>query len=151
MPLGALPEQAEDWVKTVDEMATEDAEVVEYVRSLEERATEVDLSQANGDQIAREFERYLRRRGSSGGSALLGERTVGPVPPRRGPAERRAPGLVVPGIAESPLRAARTPHDRTVLVEGSGSRETAASADVASASKSRSCMFSAKRSVIPET
>jgi proteasome assembly chaperone (PAC2) family protein len=67
VPLGALPEQADDWVKTVDEMANEDAEVIEYVRSLEERATEVDLSQANGDQIAREFERYLRRRGSTGG------------------------------------------------------------------------------------
>ncbi|GAB3197519.1 PAC2 family protein [Geodermatophilus arenarius] len=65
VPLGALPQQADDWVKTVDEMAQEDAEVVEYVRSLEERATETDLSQADGDQIAREFERYLRRRGSS--------------------------------------------------------------------------------------
>jgi hypothetical protein len=65
VPLGALPQQAEDWVKTVDEMANEDAEVVEYVRSLEERATELDLSQTNGDSIAREFERYLRRRGSS--------------------------------------------------------------------------------------
>jgi len=65
VPLGALPAQAEEWVKTVDEMAQEDDEVVEYVRSLEERATEVDLSQANGDSIAREFERYLRRRGSS--------------------------------------------------------------------------------------
>ena len=62
VPLGALPQQADDWVKTVDEMASEDDEVIEYVRSLEERATEVDLSQANGDQIAREFERYLRRR-----------------------------------------------------------------------------------------
>jgi len=67
VPLGALPQQAEDWVKTVDEMANEDEEIVEYVRSLEERATEVDLSQANGDTIAREFERYLRRRGASGG------------------------------------------------------------------------------------
>ena len=67
VPLGALPQQAEDWIKTVDEMASEDEEVVEYVRSLEERATEVDLSQANGDQIAREFERYLRRRGTAGG------------------------------------------------------------------------------------
>ena len=64
VPLGALPQQAEDWVKTVDEMANEDDEVVEYVRSLEERATEVDLSQASGDTIAREFERYLRRRGA---------------------------------------------------------------------------------------
>jgi proteasome assembly chaperone (PAC2) family protein len=65
VPLGTLPQQAEEWVKTVDEMAGEDDEVVEYVRSLEERATQSDLSQANGDQIAREFERYLRRRGSS--------------------------------------------------------------------------------------
>ncbi|WP_242611026.1 PAC2 family protein [Blastococcus saxobsidens] len=70
VPLGALPQQADEWVKTVDEMANEDAEVVEYVRSLEERATEDDLSRANGDTIAREFERYLRRRGggSAGGS-----------------------------------------------------------------------------------
>lgn len=67
VPLGALPQQADDWVSTVDEMANEDDEVVEYVRSLEERATEVDLSQANGDQIAREFERYLKRRDSRGG------------------------------------------------------------------------------------
>jgi proteasome assembly chaperone (PAC2) family protein len=65
VPLGALPQQADEWVKTVDEMANEDAEVVEYVRSLEERATESDLSQANGDEIAREFERYLRRRGGT--------------------------------------------------------------------------------------
>jgi predicted ATP-grasp superfamily ATP-dependent carboligase len=65
VPLGELPKQADDWVRTVDEMANEDAEVVEYVRSLEERATEVDLSQASGDSIAREFERYLRRRGGS--------------------------------------------------------------------------------------
>jgi predicted ATP-grasp superfamily ATP-dependent carboligase len=67
VPLGALAQQAEEWVKTVDEMAKEDDEVVEYVRSLEERATETDLSQANGDTIAKEFERYLRRRGASGG------------------------------------------------------------------------------------
>jgi proteasome assembly chaperone (PAC2) family protein len=65
VPLGALPQQAEEWVTTVSEMANEDDEVVEYVRSLEERQTASDLSQANGDQIAREFERYLRRRGGT--------------------------------------------------------------------------------------
>jgi hypothetical protein len=65
VPLGTLPQQADDWVKTVDEMANEDDEVVEYVRSLEERATASDLSQANGEQIAKEFERYLRRRGGT--------------------------------------------------------------------------------------
>ncbi|MGY1844743.1 PAC2 family protein [Modestobacter sp. SYSU DS0875] len=66
IPLGVLPQQAEEWVTTVSEMASEDDEVVEYVRSLEERQTATDLSQANGDQIAREFERYLRRRGGAG-------------------------------------------------------------------------------------
>ncbi|MCZ2811826.1 PAC2 family protein [Modestobacter sp. VKM Ac-2979] len=65
VPLGNLPDQADEWVKTVDEMAQEDEEVVEYVRSLEERQTASDLSQANGDQIAREFEKYLRRRGGT--------------------------------------------------------------------------------------
>jgi hypothetical protein len=63
VPLGTLVQQAEDWVKRVDDLAKEDDEVVEYVRSLEEQATASDLSQADGDQIAREFERYLRRRG----------------------------------------------------------------------------------------
>src|SRR3954466_10533910 len=67
VPLGALPQQADEWVKTVDEMANEDDEVVEYVRSLEERATETDLSQANGDPIARGVERYPRPRGACGG------------------------------------------------------------------------------------
>jgi hypothetical protein len=67
VPLGTLPQQADDWLKKVDELAQEDDEVVEYVRSLEEAAAESDLSQASGDQIAREFERYLRRRGASGG------------------------------------------------------------------------------------
>ncbi len=68
VPVGTLPQQAEEWVQTVDEMANEDEEVVEYVRSLEERATESDLSQANGEQIAREFERYLKRRGNTSGA-----------------------------------------------------------------------------------
>ena len=67
VPLGALPQQADEWLKRVDELAQEDVEVVEYVRSLEEAAAESDLSQASGDQIAREFERYLRRRGSGAG------------------------------------------------------------------------------------
>ncbi|MBA3409558.1 MAG: PAC2 family protein [Geodermatophilaceae bacterium] len=63
VPLGALPEQGEEWVRTVSEMASEDDEVVEYVRSLEEKASQIDLSQASGDAIAKDFERYLRRRG----------------------------------------------------------------------------------------
>ncbi|WP_278247020.1 PAC2 family protein [Klenkia brasiliensis] len=62
VPMDGLTEQAAQWVKTVDEMAADDDEVVEYVRALEEKATETDLADADGDQIAREFERYLKRR-----------------------------------------------------------------------------------------
>jgi proteasome assembly chaperone (PAC2) family protein len=71
VPLGALPEQAEDWERTVSEMAEADDEVREYVRQLEEQAEAAadddDLSKASGDEIAADFERYLRRRGQGGG------------------------------------------------------------------------------------
>ncbi len=74
IPLGALPEQAEEWQQTVSEMADEDDEVSEYVRTLEERGdAEITLEESSGDRIAAEFERYLRRHrpdgpGSSGSS-----------------------------------------------------------------------------------
>jgi proteasome assembly chaperone (PAC2) family protein len=67
VPLGTLPEQADEWQSVVDAMAREDAEVTEYVRSLEQRENEADLAQTSGETIAREFERYLRRR--RGGSS----------------------------------------------------------------------------------
>ena len=66
VPLGALPEQAQDWQRLVDEMAGEDEEVAEYVRALEQKAGESDLAQTSGETIAREFERYLRRRRPDG-------------------------------------------------------------------------------------
>lgn len=67
VPLGNLPEQAEEWESTVSEMAEEDEDVRNYVRALEERGdAEVRLTEASGDAIAAEFERYLRRRGPGG-------------------------------------------------------------------------------------
>lgn len=67
VPLGPLPEQAEEWEQTVSEMAEEDDEVSSYVRSLEERGdAEVTLTETSGDAIAAEFERYLRRRRPGG-------------------------------------------------------------------------------------
>ena len=49
-------------VRQVDELAAEDDEVREYIASLEEREPATDLPEASGEAIAREFERYLRRR-----------------------------------------------------------------------------------------
>ena len=63
VPLGDLQEQARAWERGVEEMAREDAEVAEYVRALESREDAADLPEASGEAIAREFERYLRRRG----------------------------------------------------------------------------------------
>lgn len=68
VPLGELPAQSEDWESAVDEMTSGDEEVSDYVRSLEERGdAAVDLNEAmakiDGDAIAAEFEKYLRRRG----------------------------------------------------------------------------------------
>ncbi len=57
-----LPEDARAWERGVDELASEDGDVADYVRSLEEEQDTVDLPEATGDAIAREFERYLKRR-----------------------------------------------------------------------------------------
>ncbi|HEV2343834.1 MAG TPA: PAC2 family protein [Actinocrinis sp.] len=61
IPLGELPEEARAWETGVDELAAEDAEVAEYVRTLEEAKDTAELPEASGEAIAREFERYLRR------------------------------------------------------------------------------------------
>jgi proteasome assembly chaperone (PAC2) family protein len=57
-----LPEEAKAWERGVDELASDDSDVAEYVRSLEEERDTADLPEASGDAIAREFERYLKRR-----------------------------------------------------------------------------------------
>ena len=66
LPLADLQEEARAWERGVDELAQSDAEVAEYVRTLEEAKDATELPEASGDAIAREFERYLRRRGGSG-------------------------------------------------------------------------------------
>jgi hypothetical protein len=66
LPLADLPEEARAWERGVDELAQQDSDVAEYVRTLEEAKDATDLPEASGDAIAREFERYLRRRGDQG-------------------------------------------------------------------------------------
>ncbi|HET9258004.1 MAG TPA: PAC2 family protein [Pseudonocardiaceae bacterium] len=75
VPLGALPEESEEWEATVSEMADEDDEVASYVRALEERGdTDLTVNEASGDAIAADFERYLRRRRPGGTSGPRGPR-----------------------------------------------------------------------------
>ncbi|MBM9459041.1 PAC2 family protein [Nocardioides sp. zg-536] len=66
IPLGDLPDDAIAWERGVDELAEEDEDIADYVRSLEESRDTVDLPEASGEAIAREFERYLKRRGREG-------------------------------------------------------------------------------------
>src|SRR6478672_10089223 len=62
-----LAEESDAWERGVDELATEDPEVAAYVRQLEEAKDTADLPEASGESIAREFERYLKRRGQDRG------------------------------------------------------------------------------------
>jgi proteasome assembly chaperone (PAC2) family protein len=62
IPLGDLPEDARAWERGVAELAEEDEDVAEYVRNLEESQDTAELPEASGEAIAREFERYLKRR-----------------------------------------------------------------------------------------
>ncbi|CAL9583237.1 hypothetical protein SUDANB171_05054 [Streptomyces sp. enrichment culture] len=63
IPLGDLPDDARAWQLGVDQLAAEDSEVAEYVQSLEQARDTAELPEASGEAIAKEFERYLRRRG----------------------------------------------------------------------------------------
>ncbi len=66
IPLGDLPDESRAWERGVDELAEEDEEIADYVRSLEESRDTAELPEASGEAIAREFERYLKRREEPG-------------------------------------------------------------------------------------
>jgi predicted ATP-grasp superfamily ATP-dependent carboligase len=61
IPQGDLPNRAESWEGQVDQMASEDAEIGDYVKQLESNKDALDIPGATGESIAREVERFLRR------------------------------------------------------------------------------------------
>jgi proteasome assembly chaperone (PAC2) family protein len=65
VPLGDLPEESRAWELNVNELAEQDTEVADYVKALEEQRDATELPEASGEAIAKEFERYLRRRGGN--------------------------------------------------------------------------------------
>ncbi|MGH3734390.1 MAG: PAC2 family protein [Micromonosporaceae bacterium] len=72
VPMGDLAEEAAEWQERVDSLTNQDSDIAEYVRALEQRADDVGVEPLTGEDIAREFEKYLRRRGgpsSAGGPA----------------------------------------------------------------------------------
>ncbi|WP_326612843.1 PAC2 family protein [Streptomyces scopuliridis] len=94
IPQGELAEDARAWQLGVDQLAAEDSEVAEYVQSLEEARDTAELPEASGEAIAREFERYLRRRdGDPGQGPGSHASESGEAPPylRDTPGGRRRP------------------------------------------------------------
>lgn len=63
VPLVDLADAAADWEARVQTATDQDEELRDYVRELEQRAGETPLRPLTGDEIASEFEKYLRRRG----------------------------------------------------------------------------------------
>lgn len=62
VPVADLAEEAAAWEERVKTAASQDAELAEYLRELEERAGDA-AQPPSGDEIATAFEKYLRRRG----------------------------------------------------------------------------------------
>ncbi|MET0928496.1 MAG: PAC2 family protein [Aeromicrobium sp.] len=62
LPQGVLTEMTEAWQRGADDLMSRDEEIAEYVEALENEQDTSELPEASGDAIAKEFERYLRRR-----------------------------------------------------------------------------------------
>ncbi|MBP8920833.1 MAG: PAC2 family protein [Micropruina sp.] len=58
---GELPEQADSWETQVNDLAAEDSDISAYISALEERRDE-SQPEPQGEAIAAEIQRYLRRR-----------------------------------------------------------------------------------------
>ena len=61
-PRAYLVEMTDAWQRGAEELTSRDEEIAEYVEALENERDTSELPEASGDAIAREFERYLRRR-----------------------------------------------------------------------------------------
>jgi hypothetical protein len=66
VPLAALAEEAASWETRVAAAIEQDGELADYVQELEAREGDAGLHPLTGDEIATEFEKYLRRRGRRG-------------------------------------------------------------------------------------
>jgi hypothetical protein len=72
VPMMDLAEESAEWEERLRAAAEQDAELAEYVRELEERVGDEGMQPLSGDEIAQEFEKYLRRRGGSTGPTAGG-------------------------------------------------------------------------------
>lgn len=74
LDMNLLSDDAAAWERGVDELAGEDPDVAAYIEQLEKARDTEQLPEASGEQIAKEFERYLKRRNDDdGGTASRGD------------------------------------------------------------------------------
>ncbi len=57
----SLADESFEWERGIDEVAEQDDEMANYIESLEQRRDSMETEQVSGDQIAFEFEKYLRQ------------------------------------------------------------------------------------------
>jgi predicted ATP-grasp superfamily ATP-dependent carboligase len=69
LPLASLPREATEWEEAVNQMVSEDSDIEEYIKSLEESKDQSDISGENGEELAREVERFLRRESAREGES----------------------------------------------------------------------------------
>jgi hypothetical protein len=72
IPRGDLEEESTAWESGIDAIAGEDEDMAAYIEQLEQARDTVDSPEASGEAIAKEFERYLRRRGDGRGEGREG-------------------------------------------------------------------------------
>lgn len=84
--LGHLPEDAAAWMHGADELSASDDEIAEYVQHLESTQDAISMPEASGEAIAKEFEKYLQRRGEDPGPGKGQDGPAGPqIPPASPP------------------------------------------------------------------
>ncbi|MDR2373335.1 MAG: PAC2 family protein [Bifidobacteriaceae bacterium] len=64
LPTAELADEARAWTEGVNSLAASDPEIAGYIASLEAANDALDSPAASGEALAKEFERYLRRRGN---------------------------------------------------------------------------------------
>ncbi len=62
IPMNDVVDDARAWQASVEDLISDDEDFADYVRLLEESQDTAELPEATGEAIAKEFERYLRRR-----------------------------------------------------------------------------------------
>lgn len=69
LPQGDLLEASAAWEAAVNQMVSEDSDIEEYIKGLEESKDASEISENSGEELAREVERFLRRQNAQEGES----------------------------------------------------------------------------------